>query len=833
MIKCRRMNGAQFNVLWLAFLLLFAVSLFVTSSVNSDDARPNQTRDAVRKGNLDLVRSLIAEKPELANTPDSDLDSHYPPLHWAVIDGQVEIARLLLEKGAKVNAREERNGMTPIFHARSVEMVKLLLEYGADFKLTAKDTNRTPLREALDHREFEVVKFYVARGEKLDFDAAVEMGQTELVATMLREKPWLAKPPRKPLHSPAGQGNLELCKLLIEHGADPNLDYGFVNVAGPYTPLTDAVTRGHYEIASLLMEHNANPNVSGGRNHSNLFLFAIAYLDARFVKLMLEHGADVHIEDDWQHTTPLHVAAALGGADDAGYVSRWGQPDALEKEKLEVMEKVKLLLEFGADVNAHTDDGATALLFAAIAGHRQVCDLLLQKGAKLDIYSACLLGKKAEAEEMLKMNPALATAKQHPLRRPLLHWSAHTGDGALVRRLLELGANPNVKAPEITFQDAGGFSVWEQDDSEGPTALHIAARHSHEEIARVLIEQGAAVEAKAAHDSTPLYYACSGGHEKVVKLLLEKGAKAASDEPALMAACETDAVLKLLLDALDRKDLADQLGVRLLAAAAHSENKGAVDLVLARGAKPDIFTACVLGRVNDVRTLLERNPSLVNAIQSDYPKRHLIEIAIEKGHAEMVELLITKGAEILPTKLGGISLLHAAARHGNQKVIDLLIDRGLKLETRDDEGATLLHSAASGGQPEIVRFLLSKGADAQAVDFSRETPLHAVTDWGLSEREQTDPKLIERTVGSARQLIQAGGDVNAKDKNGWTPLHGAAFYGYVEIAELLIGAGADVNARNHRNETPLSRSQRDKSFGFSGRDTKTVADLLRQHGGVR
>jgi ankyrin repeat protein len=72
--------------------------------------------------------------------------------------------------------------------------------------------------------------------------------------------------PRKPLHSAARQGNLALCKLLIEHAADPNLDYGVSNVSGPYTPLTDAVTDGNYEISKLLFEHGANPNVSGGRN---------------------------------------------------------------------------------------------------------------------------------------------------------------------------------------------------------------------------------------------------------------------------------------------------------------------------------------------------------------------------------------------------------------------------------------------------------------------------------------------------------------------------------------------------------------------------------------
>ena len=74
-------------------------------------------------------------------------------------------------------------------------------------------------------------------------------------------------------------------------------------------------------------------------------------------------------------------------------------------------------------------------------------------------------------------------------------------------------------------------------------------------------------------------------------------------------------------------------------------------------------------------------------------------------------------------------------------------------------------------------------------------------------------------IEAVKQHIVTGTDVNAKDKNGDTPLHHAAWNGHKEIIELLIAKGADVNAKDTDNDTPLDEA-----------DGET-ADLLRKHGG--
>ena len=75
-------------------------------------------------------------------------------------------------------------------------------------------------------------------------------------------------------------------------------------------------------------------------------------------------------------------------------------------------------------------------------------------------------------------------------------------------------------------------------------------------------------------------------------------------------------------------------------------------------------------------------------------------------------------------------------------------------------------------------------------------------------------------IEAVKQHLAAGTDVNAKDRDGWTPLLYAALHGFMEIAELLIGKGADVNAKDDGGDTPLD-----------GADGET-ADFLRKHGGM-
>src|SRR5262249_47323901 len=151
----------------------------------------------------------------------------------------------LISKGSNVNA-VCYNQFTPLHLTTDPEIAKVLIKNGTNLK--AKSAAGTPLEYAVSQRNFPIIDLLLQAGEKLDIEALVSLGKTDEVAAILKEKPWLAKAPRKLLHSACEEGNLELARLLLKHGADPNLDYGFSNVFGVYSPLSSAVTRGHFEI---------------------------------------------------------------------------------------------------------------------------------------------------------------------------------------------------------------------------------------------------------------------------------------------------------------------------------------------------------------------------------------------------------------------------------------------------------------------------------------------------------------------------------------------------------------------------------------------------------
>ena len=124
-----------------------------------------------------------------------------------------------------------------------------------------------------------------------------------------------------------------------------------------------------------------------------------------------------------------------------------------------------------------------------------------------------------------------------------------------------------------------------------------------------------------------------------------------------------------------------------------------------------------------------------------------------------------------------------------------------------------INQAVFDGNIEAVKQHLAAGTDVNAKDDNGWIPLHFAVYYGHKE-------IVEL-------LIAKGADVNAKDKNGWTPLHLAAENGRKQVAELFIANGAEVNAKRVsgplQGSTPLDRS-------ISHKHPKT-ADLLRKHGG--
>jgi cytohesin len=176
----------------------------------------------------------------------------------------------------------------------------------------------------------------------------------------------------------------------------------------------------------------------------------------------------------------------------------------------------------------------------------------------------------------------------------------------------------------------------------------------------------------------------------------------------------------------------------------------------------------------------------------------------------MVELLISKGANVNATAPPGtavITPLDHAIRFGHANVVAMLLDHGADPDARGYCNVMPLHRAAQKGRTDLARLLLDHGANVNIKGGSIEiTPLH----WATGHAEVTE------------FLIAKGADVNAKDRDGSTPLHRAAGGKGPDVAKLLIDNGADVNAKNKYRRTPLHTA------AFNGNDR--MVELLIERG---
>ncbi|KAI9330695.1 ankyrin repeat-containing domain protein [Zopfochytrium polystomum] len=197
------------------------------------------------EGNFDAVRSLLQETPSIVAAVDED---ERTLLHWAASGKHTAIAEMLLDAGAPVNAEDDAK-WTPLTIATSVgflPVVALLLARGAD--PNAPNANlQTPLFYAASKGWRDVCQALLENGAKLNARDSLRQ---------LRSREFFLKKPlnQTPLHRAASRGNLAVVKLFLEQSnvkLDEEDKYG-------NTPLHLAVESGNGEVALLLVEAGAD-----------------------------------------------------------------------------------------------------------------------------------------------------------------------------------------------------------------------------------------------------------------------------------------------------------------------------------------------------------------------------------------------------------------------------------------------------------------------------------------------------------------------------------------------------------------------------------------------
>ena len=495
----------QFGILWIAAVPLVA-------------SPPSPVADAAMKGDRAMVRSLIAKKADV-NAPQGDGAT---AIQWAAYHDDLEMANILIAAGAdpKAASREgatalslasesgsaamierllkagadpnqkSRNGETPLqFVARSgrIDAMKVLLDHKADVNARESLRGTTALIWAAEQGHADAVKFLIERGANVN---AVSNPDSKGGTA------YLAPPIQARLRSEQGAGGLRANRSRPAASAAEDLVANADAAAaaqafgrsqntdgGGLSALVYAAREGSLETVRALVEAGADVNLPTHYGWTPL-LTATQNRNYRIGEYLLANGANPNIANQggW---TPLYIATDNRNIEGGDYPVR--APD------IDHLEYIKLLLNKGADVNARVcgakstatqcvgdstetrtiftmqwvyEDGATPFWRAAQSGDTALMKLLLDKGANPKIATAH------------GVTPLAVASGIGWVEGITFEWSEKENLEA-VKLCLDLNIDPNIA------------------DDEGRTALHGAAHKGRNEVIKLLVAHGAKLD---AHD---------------------------------------------------------------------------------------------------------------------------------------------------------------------------------------------------------------------------------------------------------------------------------------------------------------------------------------------
>jgi uncharacterized protein len=523
----------------------------VCLSVVMQAQAPPKVADAAQRGDRDAVKALLKDAADVNGAQGDGMTA----LHWSALNGDAELAQMLVYAGANVKAVTRLGNYTPLFLAAregKAGAIPVLVKAGADVTQTTA-TGTTPLMVAAQSGNLATVQALLDAGAEVNavenvrglnalmFAAAANRhdvitllagkGADLRAATKVIDLSQLTRGgmgfnggnPPVPGQQPGQQGGNGTRAGLPPAQAQPaaggarrpppvpGVDRQFqlnelVTGQGGFTPLLFAVRDGFVESTTALLNAGADVNQVAASDQNSPLLTALINGHFDLARLLVERGADVNWAAD-NGVTPLYAVLNVQWAPKALYP----QPQAYRQQKLTYLDTLKVLLEKGADVNARLrkkvwysgysfdlsgvdEIGATPFWRAAYASDVEAMKLLAQYGA----------------------DPNIPTMK--PAGRPRL------GDGEQ-RETKEVSKLPPVPlgGPSVTpLQAAAGVGYGEGFAANAhrfaPTGMLAAVKYLVE-------EQGVDVNAVDHEGMTALHHAAARGDNEMIKYLISKGAE--------------------------------------------------------------------------------------------------------------------------------------------------------------------------------------------------------------------------------------------------------------------------------------------------------------------
>jgi len=291
----------------IAALLVMFAGLMVTGCA---PAFRGEFEDAIYKGDLVAVKSILVEKPGLVNAEDRNPTR--TPLSVAIVAGHTDLAKLLITKGAKVN-RETRTVDTPLHFAAEYgnkEVAELLIAKGANVNaangIDGRSALGTPLHYAVLFNKKEIVELLIAKGA--DVNAKDHQGQTPLRLAIFKED------------------SGEMAKLLLNNGADGNI----LSLSDKWsqwgeTILFQVMSRSWNDVAELMIEKGVNVNAKNPGDGRTALHAAGLTGSKEMVELLIAKGADINAKDNIGiGHTPLDIAVEKGHKEIADLLRKHG-----------------------------------------------------------------------------------------------------------------------------------------------------------------------------------------------------------------------------------------------------------------------------------------------------------------------------------------------------------------------------------------------------------------------------------------------------------------------------------------------------------------------------